>query len=184
MVIVLLFLVACGGVFGYVILQPLIRASQGRRCPTRFFMSDLIWLTLMLQFPLAFLSVASKWHGMKGALVPGLILVAVCVYAWLRSATALSGLGINGPLRRGLFLVIVLPMATFGAAVAGVGIPIGIPIGLMAMAEGEVVVHCEVAAIALVAMVALCFACRRLTTWVVADPARNTDVTVMEKLPE
>ncbi|MEE8450788.1 MAG: hypothetical protein V3R99_02705 [Thermoguttaceae bacterium] len=139
-------------------------------------MSDIIWLTLMLQFPLACVSVVPKWHGMSDKVIFGLALVAVCVYAWSLSVAALSGLGINGLLRRGLFLVIVLPTAMFGSVA-----PL---VGFVAMTGDNGLVQREVAAVGLVAMVALCFGCRRLTAWVVADPARDEGAPPMEKLSE
>jgi len=173
-----------GCVFSYAVLQPLIRETRGRQCPTRFFLSDIIWLMLMLQIPLAAASLVPKWRGKGDKVIFGLALVAVCVYAWSLSVAAMSALGLNAPLRRGLLLVILLPVSLFGALAPVVGIVTGIPSGVVTMAEGGTSVDYGVVAIAMAMLVTIGFTCRRLTAWVVADPTRDVESASVEELPE
>ena len=101
--------------FAGVILQPVSEAAKWAKGPRQYFLSDLFWLMLLVQYPLGYLAVAVHWQDMlTTAILGGLLLVAL-VAVWYRAVTALSRIGVDGPLRRGVFIVIVLPAAILGS---------------------------------------------------------------------
>ena len=118
-----LVILACS-MFGYAILQPIAKAVKGKRRPTRFTTIDFLWLTILLQIPLALLSNAGRWFNNDNdsytstiiAVTAGFV-VFLFVGIWWRGVATLSGLGINSVWRRGVFLTILLPVAIYGSAV-------------------------------------------------------------------
>ncbi len=154
----LVFFALCG-IFGYVILEPVIRAGGKVRCPPQFFLSDLFWLMLLLQLPLWFLSCAVKWCDAWQISIGAPALLLVCVIVWFRGASRLTRLGILDARRRGVFLVVILPMAIAGSLAAGVSTAIA----LMASHESN-----GVSLLLLIPIAPVCYAGRLLTLWVLS----------------
>ncbi len=159
-------ILACS-MFGYVILQPFAKAVKGRQRPTRFTTVDFLWLTIMLQIPLVCLSNVGR--SLKTSFETSVlatttaIVVLLCIGVWWRGVATLSGLGIRGVWRRGVFLTILLPIAILGSA-------IGMPILIMSLAYSLFESHLVsilVSIAVLTPVVAYCF--RLVSVWVLAE---------------
>lgn len=116
--ILCLIVFVCGAGFAWTILQPFAQAVRGCKRPTRFVTSDFLYLMVLLTLPLVFLSDARRWADASRIQGAGGLLIAVFVYAWWRGAATLSGVGIYQPSKRGIFLVVILPLAIVGSVVA------------------------------------------------------------------
>ncbi len=161
-----LIILACS-MFGYAILQPIAKAVKGKRRPTRFTTNDFLWLTILLQIPLALLSNAGRWFNNDSytttiiAVTAGFVVFLV-VGVWWRGVATLSGLGINSVWRRGVFLTILLPVAIYGSAV-------GMPMLLLApFSIGRSNwLYAWLGLVVLTPLVAYCF--RVASHWVLAE---------------
>ena len=160
-----LFILACS-MFGYAILQPIARAVKGKRRPTRFTTIDFLWLTILLQLPLAFLANVGRWFNNQFATTTYAVTIGIVIFlivgVWWRGVATLSGLGINGVWRRGVFLTILLPVAIYGSAV-------GMPLLFMApFSIGRSNwLYAWLVVVVLTPLVAYFF--RRASSWVLAE---------------
>lgn len=114
-----------GGVFGYLVLEPLVTALRDPDRParrTQFRTSDLLWLAMLFHMPLVYVAAARHWHPPEAVGIFGFLLLAAVFYLWFRGIMALSKLGIQQPLRRGIFLALALPLAVLGSLLSMVAI--------------------------------------------------------------
>jgi hypothetical protein len=114
-----------GAAYVYFVAQPLFKLPQAAPPPSRFSLADLFWLFVLLQYPMVFLSLMGRQYIHQREpiilVVGGLLLVAVVVFLWWRCANWLSQVGVTSVLRRGVFLVVVVPIAVLGSLA---GIPV------------------------------------------------------------
>jgi hypothetical protein len=159
----LLYFLVCGAAFAYAILQPFARAVGGRARPNRFITSDLLWLMTMLALPMGCLSaVVRGYDAVPVAVVSGL-LIAVFAFAWWRGTATLSGLGIRQPLRRWIFLVVILPVSFVGGALT----PLVLLASALAIGEMHRRPHISWISLASAAgLLLLAVSFRRLSYWV------------------
>jgi hypothetical protein len=158
-----------GAVFGYTILQPLSKVGRYPKRKTQYFLSDLLSLVVMLQLPCGFMSVAAHWHenSTVGVSIGGGLLSLVVVLIWWRAVGILSRLRVYMPVRRAVFLVVVLPVAILGSVFC---VPL-IFIAFQAIAGGPLVLPswAKIAiCLAVVAMPFVCYGFRLLTFWVLS----------------
>ena len=94
----------------WLVLNPVVHALEQMPKRRHFYLLDFFWLLLMLQPSLMLLAGASVGHNDMFFLM-GLISLPISAYAWWYGVVVLSTLGIEYPIRRGLFLVLLLPVA-------------------------------------------------------------------------
>jgi hypothetical protein len=165
----ILMLAVGGATFGYAVLQPFIAATRKRSQgvhTVQFLMSDLLWLALLTHLPLVFLAAARHWQDGSIVAVLGGLLMAMVLYLWFRGVTLLSKIGVEQPLRRGVFLVLVLPVAVLGSLL--VGFPVLLLLAfLFSPPDRTYVTLAVLSGLSLVLLLA-CYGGRRLARWVVA----------------
>ena len=160
---------------GYVILQPMATAVKYKRRPTRFLMVDFVWLTILAGGLLAPLSNffgsffdqrwAANLTGISGAMI-----LLVVILVWWRGIATLSGLGIHSHLRRGVFLLVVVPSA-IGVSLGGF---FGILVGVVLVIEGEITSSLMLYVLVPLAFAVSVYVLRRVCFWVLAG-AQDTD---------
>jgi len=104
---------------GCVAVQPITRAAAKVKQPLRFYTADLLWLMVLLQFPLVYLAYAKQWQPQDMLLFCGFLLLIMVGGIWLGGVTMLSGLNIVSPWRRGTLLVVILPSVVLLCVVGG-----------------------------------------------------------------
>jgi hypothetical protein len=117
--VVALLVLMLGALFAYAVLGPVLRMNRRATRPPQYYLSDLFWLLLLLQLPFAFLGGAYQWYSTARATICGGLMSLVVVYAWCRAVSFLSRLGIDAAIRRGVFIVVILPVAVLGSIAAG-----------------------------------------------------------------
>ena len=99
-------------VLGHWTLGPINRAAGDLKAPTRFLLTDFIWLMVQLQIALA-VAVPYWTDTMVGRYV--LVLIGVTcflvVVLWAGSVAVLSRAGIVAPLRRAVVILLIVPAA-------------------------------------------------------------------------
>ena len=110
-------------IFGiaFIILGPFHRVVRGKQLPNRFMTGDFLWLTLLLQYPLALILAAQEFNSDSELMLVGGMLILMSVVVWLRGSATLSYLQITSLVRRGLFLAVLVPVASLGAVI---GVPL------------------------------------------------------------
>ena len=110
--VVVLFAIAIGvpTLIGLFVLGPINRAAGRLRAPTRFQLSDFLWLLVQVQLALAycveFVGVKHLWFF---TLVLGFLLTAVTAM-WAGGVSFMSRAGVTHPPRRAVFVLFLLPM--------------------------------------------------------------------------
>jgi len=166
--ILLLFFFVPGIVLGCFAIFLIAEASRGITRPTRFYLSDMAWLMLLLQYPLVFLSYARSWQSEMAILSLGSLLLIMCLFVWWRGITTLSGLNVIGPWRRGTFLLVILPGAIFTGIFGGPMLAMLFE-QLRRCAREETVTSELILPTGLAALfIGLSFGCRRLSYWILA----------------
>jgi hypothetical protein len=109
-----------GLAFGAVALGPILKAdpNAGKR-PFRFLISDLLWLFLLLHPGLTLLAADMRSEYPGDYLGIACMCLVVAVVLWFRGLQTLSQFGVEHWLRRGLLLVIVMPVGVSGSIAAG-----------------------------------------------------------------
>jgi hypothetical protein len=161
----LLAIVAIPVLFGYFILQPVDAALKGVRCPVQFLLGDFFWLMLLVQLPFWYVSRAMRSQGVSVAVALAVLLLLLCVRVWLRGAAILLGLGIFDAWRRGVFLVIVLPVGTFGWLAAVFAVSLALRRAMETRGFSLLVIT---------AILPIAYVCRLLAIWVVSGAAGKT----------
>lgn len=101
-----------------IVLGCVYEAERKRQLPTQFRMTDLMWLTLLVQLLLAL--VAQLYAGEQNVIQILAIFVLVAVpLVWWHCLRVLSRAGVLGFWLRGLFLVVIVPL-TFATTIAAV----------------------------------------------------------------
>lgn len=94
------------------VLHPMQEASLWVALPRRFYLSDFVWLMVLLQAAFAGIAwVPQEERAIR--IVLGIFFVGAVVAVWTAATNTLSKAGIFQPLRRGLFLLLVLPAVLF-----------------------------------------------------------------------
>ncbi|MCH5375363.1 MAG: hypothetical protein JJ992_15430, partial [Planctomycetes bacterium] len=83
-------------------LQPLSGPGAKVKGPSKFFISDILWLLMLLQIPLAGVSLLKRGPSSPVAVIPIFSMIALFIFLWLFTVRMLSGLGVVQPVRRGL----------------------------------------------------------------------------------
>jgi hypothetical protein len=105
------------------ILEPLSKESQLLNLPTRYSLSDFMWLLVMLQLALgvvvALVPRESRFTEFRTVLLT--FLCGTAVVLWAFGVSSLSRAGVTRPLRRGVFTVFLLPAMVFFLMATGIG---------------------------------------------------------------
>ncbi len=158
--LVFVFFVWC---FVRVALQPLSGPGAKVKGASTFFVSDLIWLILLLQIPLAGLSIFAR--GARSSIPAVLAFVAIGIFTglWWVTVRMLSGLGVTRALRRGVCLAVILPLTLLGAISTGILSMTSIVV----MLEEAPIPYRFLVPIGFVIVLAMAYPLRLLTIWVV-----------------
>jgi len=156
------------------VLGPFTEAVRVLHAPTRFFLSDFIWLLVLLQ---ASFAIARLVLDQRGSFLVILIFLTVASAAtWAGAVSVLSRAAVHQTLRRGIFTLVLLPgvLLLMGAVAMGLFGLIALPVHLW-MASRDRGGGFENTAIGVVmllvgipAIIAAGWALRRLTRWIVA----------------
>jgi hypothetical protein len=116
---------------GHWLLGPVNRAAGHLNAPTRFMLTDFIWLMIQLQIVLA----AALQQMREAVSGPGLfvILGLLCLpvlVLWAASVSVVSRAGITRPLRRATVILVLVP----GALAAMMAVPLLVVAAMVAMA--------------------------------------------------
>src|SRR4029453_19665474 len=98
--------VVVAALFGRWLLEPVNRAAGHLNAPTRFILTDFLWLMIQLQVMLAtvFVQIRGQWPQRGQFVILGLLALPI-VILWAASVSVVSRAGISKLLRRGgLFL--------------------------------------------------------------------------------
>jgi hypothetical protein len=98
--------------FGRWLLEPVNRAAGHLNAPTRFVLSDFLWLMIQLQVMLATVLVQIREQvPQRGQFVILGLLALPIVILWAASVSVVSRAGITQPLRRAVLILILVPGA-------------------------------------------------------------------------
>jgi len=107
------------------VLRPLAREARVLNLPTRFTLSDFVWLLVLLQIVLAAVVAVAPPDLENENTVPMAILLVFFggsfTLFWVFGVSALSRAGVTQPLRRGVFTVFLLPAVLLLLMATGVG---------------------------------------------------------------
>ncbi|MCI0361007.1 MAG: hypothetical protein L0211_21210 [Planctomycetaceae bacterium] len=172
--------------FGRWMLEPVNRAAGDLNAPTRFILTDFIWLMIMLQVMLATALVQIREQvSQRGQFVILGLLALPVIILWAASVSVVSRAGITQPLRRAVLILVLVP----GALAEIMAVPILLigaylavtadPGDWAARAWSESLPFRLVSLAAAVSLAALwAMALRWLSFWVLAASATNTAVAM------
>lgn len=106
------------------ILRPLAWEARSLNLPTRFTLSDFVWLLVLLQIVLAAV-VAVAPPDLENTVPLSILLVffgGSGTLFWVFGISALSRAGVTQPLRRGVFTVFLLPVVLLLLMATGIGV--------------------------------------------------------------
>jgi hypothetical protein len=108
---------------GHWILRPLAKEARWLNLPTRFTLSDFVWLLLLLQIVLAAVVAIAPPDLENAVPLTGLLVFfgGSATALWVFGISALSKAGITQPLRRGVFTVFLLPAVLLLLMATGIG---------------------------------------------------------------
>ena len=175
---------------GRLILGPVNRAAGLLKAPTRFQLSDFVWLLVQLQIVLA---ACVQFVGVE---TDGLFLVLLSFWSfavvamWAGAVSFLSRAGVTHPWRRASFILLVLP-GTLGILIGTPMLALGlfvVPFRYLAsVAEGyepfswlRVILGVTLGALVLGAVLLFGWSLRRLSEWV----AKGTMIFAAEVAPD
>jgi hypothetical protein len=155
------------------VLGPFTEAVRMLRAPTRFFLSDFVWLLVLLQASFAIARLALDQRGTFLIILVFLIVASVAI--WAGAVSVLSRAGVYQTLRRGIFTLVLLPavLLLMGATVIEVSALMIVPAHLL-IAGGlprddfESRIWLLILLVGIPAILATAWALRRLTRWIVA----------------
>jgi len=121
---------------GHWILRPLAKEARWLNLPTRFTLSDFVWLLLLLQIVLAAVVAIAPPDLENSVPLTGLLVFfgGSGTLLWVFGISALSKAGITQPLRRGVFTVFLLPAVLLLLMATGIGFGAALPVLLI---QGE-----------------------------------------------
>ena len=108
---------------GHWILRPLAKEARWLNLPTRFTLSDFVWLLLLLQIVLAAVVAIAPPDLENAVPLSGLLVFfgGSATLLWVFGISSLSRAGITQPLRRGVFTVFLLPAVLLLLMATGLG---------------------------------------------------------------
>jgi hypothetical protein len=108
---------------GHWILRPLAKEARWLNLPTRFTLSDFVWLLVLLQIVLAAVVAIAPPDLENAVPLTGLLVFfgGSATLLWVFGISALSKAGITQPLRRGVFTVFLLPAVLLLLMATGIG---------------------------------------------------------------
>ncbi len=112
------------------LLEPVNRAAGHLNAPTRFILTDFLWLMIQLQVMLAVALVQIREQVPQGGqfVILGILAVPVVVL-WAASVSVVSRAGITQPLRRAVLILVLVP----GALAEIVSVPLLVIGGYLAL---------------------------------------------------
>lgn len=146
------------------VLGPFAEAARALHAPTRFFLSDFIWLLVLLQASFAAARLVLDQQGAFIAILVFLLLASVAI--WGGAVGVLSRAGINQALRRGIFVLVLLPAVLLLLAAIGVGIVAAV--AWLASGPDSLGAAAAILPAGITAIVAVAWALRQLTRWIAA----------------
>jgi hypothetical protein len=177
--IALVVFVVVAALLGRWLLEPVNRAAGHLNAPTRFMLTDFLWLMIQLQVMLAVVLVQIREQVPQvGQFVILGILAVPVVVLWAASVSVVSRAGITQPLRRAVLILVLVP----GALAEIVSVPLLVIAANVALAaqpgdwaertwsQSPAVRVIGVLA-ATAAAVVWALVLRRLSFWVMAAPA-------------
>lgn len=160
------------------VLGPFAEAARLLRAPTRFFLSDFVWLLVLLQASFATARLVLDQEGSFWVILIFLVVASIAI--WAGAVSALSRAGICQTLRRGIFTLVLLPavLLLMGAVVMCLSAMITIPASVLFTRRlhgnhFDSVMHALtiwlfVLLISTPLIVGVAWVLRRLTRWIVA----------------
>jgi hypothetical protein len=168
-------LVGIAAVTGAGVLRPLDQAAKKSKLPLQFTLGDFFCLFLLIQLPTGLLHFwLSPLEDPEIWVFDGLAWVC-CGLMWWVSVRTLSRAGIRNPWHRGVFLVLVLPVAYFGSIVSAILWPVLCVLAFQDIGRGDLSRVASIGAVQ-VALLTAVFVCRHFTRRMVAAaeaPAEN-----------
>jgi hypothetical protein len=115
---------------GHWILRPLAKEARWLNLPTRFTLSDFVWLLVLLQIVLAAVVAVAPPDLENAVPTTGLLVFfgSSATLFWVFGISALSRAGITQPLRRGVFTVFLLPAVLLLLMATGIGFGALVPV--------------------------------------------------------
>jgi hypothetical protein len=178
--VLMLFVVGCGGAFGYSIMKPFtVSVSDAKRNPrrtkNRLYLCDFFTLSLLVVIPLAAFARVFR-DSIRRDIMPFqivlCILIGVCIYVWWRVAIALSYVGVTNSVKRSVMLGIVIPIVLIGSALVVPGLIVG-AIPVASTGGGAFAIWLFI----FLLIVAAGVGGRKTTSWIVSDLATDPSVT-------
>jgi len=159
------------------VLGPFTEAVRMLSAPTRFFLSDFIWLLVLLQASFAIARLVLDQQG--SFLVILVFLVVASIAIWAGAVSVLSRAGVHQAVRRGIFTLVLLPVVLLlmGAVVIGLSAMVALPAHLLIGSwppgdEFRIGIWSVILLLGIPAIIATAWALRRLTRWIVAGIPR------------
>lgn len=165
-------------VTGRWVLGPFTEAVRMLSAPKRFFLSDFVWLLVLLQVSFAIARLVLDQPG--SFLVILVFLVVASVAIWAGAVSVLSRAGVYQTIRRGIFTLVLLPavLLLMGAVVIGLSALITFPAQFLFVPRPPgndlesgirvVTIWLAILLVGIPAIIATAWALRRLTRWIVA----------------
>jgi hypothetical protein len=161
------------------LLEPVNRAAGHLNAPTRFQLTDFIWLMMQLQIVLAaVIQTVGEAASQRGLLIVLALLCLPVVVLWTASVSVVSRAGITQPLRRAAVILLLVP----GALGELVGMPTLVVFGVMLFSSDaqwlwqhrwtdDLPSRVALVVVSTAALTAGAFALRWLSFWVLSPPA-------------
>ena len=166
------------------LLEPVNRAAGHLNAPTRFILTDFLWLMIQLQVMLAVVmqTIAEAMPQRAVLMVLGILCLPVVVL-WAASVSVVSRAGIRHPLRRAVVILLLVP----GSLAEVMALPLLVVGGFAFVANHEawtwqhrwrddIAARLAIVALIAVAIAVAAFVLRRLSFWVMSPqplaPAR------------
>jgi hypothetical protein len=160
------------------LLEPVNRAAGHLNAPTRFILTDFLWLMIQLQVMLAVVmqTIAEAMPQRAVLMILGLLCLPVVVL-WAASVSVVSRAGIKHPLRRAVVILLLVP----GSLAEVMAVPLLVVGGFVFVANHElwvwqhrwsddVLSRLAIVALVAAAIAAAGFILRRLSFWVMSPP--------------
>jgi hypothetical protein len=160
-----------GAMFGYAILEPVIKADRSSQSQLRFCTCDFFALSFLLTIPILFFTSIRRLFVGNEIIVDviGFILIGVFACACVREATSLSGIGVVDAPKRFTYLALLLPIAIVGSAVI---VPMLIVLTFSLPDMTRLNIYLWLGSLVVVPTVAIL--CRKCTQWVLSPAGTPT----------
>ncbi|MFM7843332.1 MAG: hypothetical protein ACKPEY_03735 [Planctomycetota bacterium] len=107
--IVIVFTIAVPALVGLAILGPINKVAGRLQAPTRFFLSDFLWLVVQFQLALAYCGQFVGYVTNMFSIVTGFLILAITAL-WAGAVSFLSRAAVTDPYRRAAFILLLLPI--------------------------------------------------------------------------